>query len=348
MKILIVDDILNNIKLAMHHLSPLGCTLYYATSGKQALERILNIYPDLILMDVMMPEMDGYETVQRIKHLPAFEHVPVIYLTAKSDPADLAKGFACGGVDYIVKPFQGRELMARVSTHLKLYTYQRNLEQLVHDRTREVERLKDAIIEALGGMAEYRDPETGGHIKRTQYYVKLLAETLCHHGYYTEILTTTTIVTIYRSAPLHDIGKVAIRDNILLKPGTLTPEEFSEMKRHAEIGEQAIGKLLDKIGQNSFLKCAQEIAGGHHERYDGKGYPRGIAGNDIPISAAIMAVADVYDALISKRVYKNAWSHDDAVDTIMSERGAHFHPKVIDAFSEVRETMRSIADQYAD
>lgn len=348
MKLLIVDDILDNIKVAMNHLKPLGCEFIYATSGKQALERALIHHPDLILMDVMMPEMDGYETVIRLKQSAETASIPVIYLTAKIDPKDIARGFECGGVDYVTKPFSGAELLARVRTHLELRRYQNHLERLVSERTQEVEKLRNAVIEALGGMAEYRDPETGGHIKRTQHYVRELAQRLYEKGKFLMILNPEYIQTLFLSAPLHDIGKVGIRDHILLKPASLTPEEFEEMKRHTLIGEQAIAKLIHNAGECEFLSCALEIAGSHHERFDGSGYPRGLAGEAIPLSARIMALADVYDALVNKRVYKEAWSHERAMQVMRAGRGSHFDPQVFDTFLELEERFIEIYETFRD
>lgn len=293
MKLLIVDDILDNIKVAMNHLKPLGCEFIYATSGKQALERALIHHPDLILMDVMMPEMDGYETVIRLKQSAETASIPVIYLTAKIDPKDIARGFECGGVDYVTKPFSGAELLARVRTHLELRRYQNHLERLVSERTQEVEKLRNAVIEALGGMAEYRDPETGGHIKRTQHYVRELAQRLYEKGKFLMILNPEYIQTL-------------------------------------------------------FLSCALEIAGSHHEKFDGSGYPRGLAGEAIPLSARIMALADVYDALVNKRVYKEAWSHERAMQVMRAGRGNHFDPQVFDTFLELEERFIEIYETFRD
>jgi len=209
--------------------------------------------------------------------------------------------------------------------------------------------LKDVIIEAMGELAEYRDPETGSHIHRTRAYVQLLAEALAAQGHFLELLSKEYIVLLWKCAPLHDIGKVAIRDSILLKPGKLTPEEFEDMKMHAQYGEEVIANLEQMAGKpTSFLSCAKDIAGSHHEKYDGSGYPRGLAGDAIPLAGRIMAIADVYDALISKRVYKNSLSHEEAMAIMLEGNGTHFDPILIDAFLEVEPHFRQIAANNLD
>ncbi len=347
--IFIVDDVPENIQIAISHLKELDCDFAYATSGEQALERIGATRPQLILMDVMMPGMSGFQAVEELAKNEATCSIPVIFLTARAESEDVVRGFKLGGVDYVTKPFKGVELRSRVRNHLELHAYRSNLERLVDERSREAELLKDVIIEAMGELAEYRDPETGSHIHRTRAYVQLLAETVVGLGRYRETLTREYITLLWKSAPLHDIGKVAIRDSILLKPGKLTPEEFDEMKKHTLFGEEVIANLEQMAGQpTSFLSCAKDIAGSHHEKYDGSGYPRGLAGETIPLAGRIMAVADVYDALISKRVYKNSMSHEEAMTIMVDGRGSHFDPILIDAFLEVEPHFRQIAANNLD
>ena len=347
--IFIVDDVPENIQIAMSHLKELCCDFAYATSGEQALERIAATQPQLILMDVMMPGMSGFKTVELLNQDEATQSIPVIFLTARAESEDVVHGFSLGGVDYITKPFKGVELRSRVRTHLELYAYRTNLEKLVEERSREAELLKDVIIEAMGEMAEYRDPETGSHIHRTREYVQLLAETLVAHGHFRDQLTPEYIILLRKSAPLHDIGKVAIRDSILLKPGKLTGEEFEEMKAHTLFGEEVISNLEQMAGHpTSFLSCAKEIAGTHHEKIDGSGYPRGLMGDEIPLAGRIMAIADVYDALISKRVYKNAIAHVEAMRIMVEGRGTHFDSIMIDAFIELEPVFNQIAARNID
>ena len=346
--ILIVDDLPNNIKVATQFLQQLEVKIIYATSGKQAIQRAQNTQADLILMDVMMPEMDGFQTVKEFKNIPLLSSIPIIFLTAKSEIEDLKKGFEIGGVDYITKPFNGEELIARVSMHLELSIYRKKLEEEVDNRTKEIENLKSSIVEAMGSLAEYRDNETGAHIQRTQHYVKILCEHLSKLPKYKETLSDEFINLLFKTAPLHDIGKVAIKDNILLKPGKLTDEEFEIMKKHATFGEEIISRIIEKNGKTEFLIYAKEIAGGHHEKWDGSGYPRGLKGEDIPLSARIMAIADVYDALISKRIYKNTFTHEDACKIIFEGKGKHFDPELIEIFEQIHELFWQIAQEYKE
>jgi len=347
--IFIVDDVPENIQIAISHLKELDCDFAYATSGEQALERIAATRPQLILMDVMMPGMSGFQTVEKLGQNENTCSIPIIFLTARAESEDVVRGFKLGGVDYVTKPFKGVELRSRVRNHLELHAYRTNLERLVDERSREAELLKDVIIEAMGELAEYRDPETGSHIHRTRAYVQLLAETLVGQGHFHAQLTKEYITLLWKSAPLHDIGKVAIRDSILLKPGKLTSEEFDEMKKHTLYGEEVIANLEQMAGQpTSFLSCAKEIAGSHHEKYDGTGYPRGLAGDTIPLPGRIMAVADVYDALISKRVYKSSLSHEEAFRIVVEGKGTHFDPILIEAFLVVEPHFRQIAASNRD
>ncbi|WP_458699801.1 HD domain-containing phosphohydrolase [Sulfurospirillum sp. 1307] len=346
--IMVVDDIVENIKVAMSHIQQLGCKVTYATSGKQAIARAKNTIPNLILMDVMMPEMDGIETTKQIKQIEELKNIPIIFLTAKSDINDLEKGFEVGGVDYITKPFEGMELLARIKSHLELSIYRNDLEKQIQIRTYEIEKLKSSIIEAMGSLAEYRDNETGAHIRRTQHYVKLLCKHLQKNEKYSSIINNDYIELLFNSAPLHDIGKVGIQDSILLKPAKLTPEEFDEMKKHALFGEEIISKLIEQNGPTSFLSHAKDIAGGHHEKWDGSGYPRGLKEEEIPLSARIMAIADVYDALTSKRVYKNEFTHKSAIAIIKDGKAKHFDPELVDAFLELNLEFKTIADTIKD
>lgn len=346
--VMIVDDVIENIKVAMGDLETLHVKVIYATNGEQALLRVQNTKPNLILMDIAMPKMDGIETVKRIKEITTLEHIPIIFLTAKSDIDDIKRGFEVGGVDYITKPFHGEELLSRIKTHLELSLYRHDLEEQVQERTAQIDKLKSSIIEAMGSLAEYRDNETGAHIQRTQEYVKILCNYLSNKTKYKDLLCDEYIDLLFRTAPLHDIGKVGIRDHILLKPGKLTDEEFAIMKQHAIFGENVIDRLIKKNGKTDFLLHAKEIAGGHHEKWDGSGYPRGLKGEEIPFSARIMALADVYDALISERVYKKAFSHQEAVDLISKGKGSHFDPELVEAFLDLHIEFQNIAQKNKD
>ncbi|SOD99897.1 HD-GYP domain-containing protein [Caenispirillum bisanense] len=357
-RLLIVDDEPINVKVLVDLLRD-SHALVVAKDGPQALSRLEgDVLPDLVLLDVMMPGMDGIEVCRRIKADPRTADIPVIFVTALGQTHDETLGFATGAVDYITKPISPPVVLARVATHLSLRRAKAALrdqnaalEDRVRQRTRDLERTQDVTIRALASLAETRDNETGNHIRRTQHYVRRLAEALRDHPRFAAALDERTIDLLFKSAPLHDIGKVGIPDRILLKPGKLDDGEFTVMKQHAALGRAAIENALEDDGtpeRGGFLRYAMEIAAGHHERWDGTGYPAGLAGDAIPLSARLMAVADVYDALISRRVYKPAWTHEQAVDMIARGRGSHFDPDIVDAFLAIAEDFRTIAATYAD
>jgi putative two-component system response regulator len=354
--VLVVDDTTANLMLMNDLLNPLY-TVKVASSGARAL-KIANsgTPPDLILLDIMMPEMDGYEVCRRLKSSPATRDIPVIFLTAKAETSDEQTGFELGAVDYITKPISPPIVLARVKTSLTLkaaadFLKDKNvfLEQEVARRTEEVRDIQDVTILTMASLAETRDNETGNHIIRTQHYVKLLAVQLREHPRFAHYLDDATINLLFKSAPLHDIGKVGIPDSILLKPGKLTPEEFETMKTHTTQGKLAIESAESRLGKNvPFLRCAKEIAYSHQEKWDGSGYPEGLAGDAIPISARLMAIADVYDALISRRVYKPPFTHEASMAIIEEGRGRHFDPDVVDAFVAIQRQCQEIAERHAN
>jgi putative two-component system response regulator len=300
--------------------------------------------------------MDGYEVCRRMRDDSRMRQVPVIFVTAKSDSEDEEQGLDLGAVDYITKPISPAITLARIRTHLSLkraadLLQDRNqtLEDEVKRRTRELSSIQDVTIMAMSSLAETRDNETGNHIRRTQNYVKALALQLQHHARFSSYLSAEQIELLYKSAPLHDIGKVGILDRILLKPDRLDPVEFEIMKTHTTLGRDAIlaaENLLDS--PNSFLQCAREIALSHQEKWDGSGYPEGLKGDAIPISARLMALADVYDALISRRVYKAPMSHEQAFKIILEGKGTHFDPDIVDAFLAIAEDFRAIERRFSD
>ena len=354
--ILVVDDTPDNIAL----LSALLKDRYKVRAANNG-ERALAIAagqprPDLILLDIMMPGMNGYEVCERLKIDPHTADIPVIFLTAKVQVEDEEFGLRLGAVDYITKPISPPIVLARVETHLTLkrarqFLQDRNayLEAEVWRRSREVMAIQEVTIMAMASLAETRDNATGNHIRRTQHYVRVLAQHLRHHPRFAAALNDETIELLFKSAPLHDIGKVGIPDRILLKPGRLTPDEFEIMKTHAALGRDAIAaaeRCLDT--PDSFLRFAREIAYSHQEKWDGSGYPEGLWGEQIPLSARLMAVADVYDALISRRIYKPALPHEQAVTMIREGRDQHFDPDIVDAFLECAEQFRTIAARFAD
>jgi putative two-component system response regulator len=354
--VLIVDDTPENLTL-MNGLLKDAYKTRIANNGERAL-KIASSHPlpDLILLDIMMPGMDGYEVCRRLKADPLTAEIPVIFLTAKTQVEDEQKGFDAGCVDYITKPVSPPIVLARVKTHLMMkgvkdFLRDQNafLESEVERRTREVQVIQDVTIMAMCSLAETRDNETGNHIRRTQRYVKALAGRLQGHLKFSSFLTDENIELLYKSAPLHDIGKVGIPDRILLKPGKLTDEEFEVMKTHTTLGRDAIAAAEAKLETpSSFLRLAREIAYSHQEKWDGSGYPEGLAGEQIPISARLMAVADVYDALISARPYKQPWAHEQAVEQIRRGANQHFDPDVVAAFVEVADAFREIAERFRD
>jgi len=353
--ILTVDDTVMNIEVVKGVLSD-DYLVQAALSGEVALKIVAKRKPDLILLDVMMPEMDGYEVCERLKANEETKDIPVIFLTAKSQEEDETRGLALGAVDYITKPISPPILKERVKNHLLLKAsmdllakQNQALEEKVEERTHQLGELQDVAMVAMGALAESRDPETGNHIRRTQHYVRVLAAELAKTDKYRLFLTPESITALFKSAPLHDVGKVGIVDSILLKPGKLTDDEFEEMKRHAEYGKKAIEAAEGSMDvADNFLIFAKEIAYSHHEKWDGSGYPEGLSGEDIPVSARIMAIADVYDALISKRVYKEAFSHQAAIDIIADGKGTHFDPFMIDSFMNVADEFQRIALEFAD
>ncbi len=354
--VLIVDDTPANVSLLNSILKDLYKTKI-ATNGEKALKLAFSDSPpDLILLDIMMPEMDGYEVCEQLKADERTKDIPVVFLTAKVAVEDETRGLAMGAVDYITKPISPPIVIERVKNHLLLKDARdllkhQNLilEEKVRDRTKKLGELQDVAMEAMGALAESRDPETGNHIRRTQLYVQLLAEKLCDHPRFSAFLTPEHITLLFKAAPLHDIGKVGVPDAILLKPGKLTEEEFERMKLHTVYGRDAIAAAEKKLSEPSeFLIFAKEIAYSHQEKWDGSGYPEGLAGDDIPISARLMAIADVYDALISRRVYKPPFSHEKAIAIMTEGRGSHFDPDMLDAFLEISEECRKVAETYAD
>ena len=354
--ILVVDDSPDSLELISSELMKYY-EVHVATDGVRCLELARRVRrPDLILLDAMMPDMDGYEVCRRLKANPDTADIPVLFLSGRTAAEDERIGLEIGAEDYLAKPVNPAVMLARVRAHLRLkaaadYLRDQNsfLEREVARRVRELSAVQDITIYAMATLAETRDNETGNHIRRTQNYVITLATKLAENPKYAVQLPRQDIELLYKSAPLHDIGKIGIPDRILLKPGRLTPEEFDIMKTHAAIGKASIEAAEQLVGMpDSFLRFAKEIAGSHHEKWDGSGYPEGLAGEAIPLSARLMALADVYDALISKRVYKEAFSHEVARNIIVQGNGTHFDPAVIDAFIALEQDFIDIAKRFSD
>ena len=353
--ILVIDDTPGNLSL-LNQLLREHYRVKLANSGPRGLELAAMAPPDLILLDIMMPDMDGYQVFQRLQSDPATRRIPVIFLTAKVGAEDEERGLAMGAVDFIHKPIAPSVVLARVRTHLQIRHWQTFLEdksawlqQEVESRVSEVFRLQEATIRVMVSLAEFRDECTGNHIRRTQDYVRLLADYLSRRPRDAGFLMPEQIDRIAKASPLHDIGKIAIPDHILLKPGRHTPEEFAIMQTHSVKGESMLLRSLNEMGgDNAMLRFACQIARSHHERWDGGGYPDGLAGEAIPLAARLMAVADVYDALRSRRPYKKAFDHAEAVDIIVQGKGSHFDPLLVEAFLALEGVFSEIATKLAD
>jgi putative two-component system response regulator len=354
--ILIVDDTPENLSLLSELLQP-DYRVRATSSARRALEVAASEpRPDLILLDVMMPDMDGYEVIRQLQADARTADIPVIFVTALESIIDEERGLALGAVDYITKPLKPAIVLARVKAQLELraarvWLQDRNtvLEAEVARRMEQNLLIQDVSIRALAYLAEIRDPETGNHLRRTQRYIGILCQHLRSHPRFADFLTDHNIPVLIKSAPLHDIGKVGIPDYILLKPGKLSPDEWEIMKQHARYGSDAI-ELAEKDAEKpvDFLKMAKEIAHYHHEKWDGTGYPEGLAGDTIPIPARLMALADVFDALISQRVYKPSFSLEKSVAIIHKGRGSHFDPDIVDAFLVLQNEFQAIALLHAD
>ena len=367
--VLVVDDTKENLTVIGELLEP-NYRVRLALSGERALKVAQLVpHPDLILLDVMMPEMDGYAVLERLRAIPSTRDIPVIFVTAMNAIEDEERGLRLGAVDYVTKPIRPAILLARVNTHIELkqardWLEDQNgyLESVVKRRTWENELIKDISLNALAMLAAKRDNETGNHLQRTRSYVETLMLRLCDHPRFSAHLGPTQRAMIAKATPLHDIGKVGIPDHILLKPGRLTPSEFDTMKCHAQIGADALADAIQRVlGRDAellkaeredsplaFLEVARQIAIGHHERWDGAGYPLGLAGDDIPVCARLMALADVYDAMISRRHYKGPIPVEEVVATIAASSGKHFDPDIVDAFLGLQGQFAEIASRYGD
>lgn len=351
--ILVVDDSPEVLHMLGSVLSP-HYQVRVANCGERALALASAAPPDLMLLDVVMPDMDGYQLLTRLRASPGTSEVPVIFLSAMDGTGDEEQGLRLGAADYMTKPVRGPIVLARVAAQLELrrareWLRGQNefLEAEVRRRMAENQMVQDASIYALAQLAEIRDPETGAHILRTQNYVHVLARLLQQHPGFAATLDDRTVELIYKSAPLHDIGKVGIPDSVLRKPGTLTAEEWRIMRSHCRLGADAIAAAQGKLaGKLDFLEMARVIALTHHEKWDGSGYPQGLAGNDIPLAGRLMAVADVFDALITARVYKPALPMDEARAIIEAGRGIHFDPDITAVFLAHFDQFVAIAERH--
>jgi putative two-component system response regulator len=355
-RILIAEDDPQSAELFDAYLAGTDYEIQTAGDGEETLRKVKEWQPDLILLDIMMPDHSGYDVCRELKADAATRDIPIVFLTAMSTVEDERKGLELGAVDYITKPISPPIVLVRVATHLAIkaaadFLRDKNdyLEAEVARRTAEISAIQDVTILAMASLAETRDTDTGNHIRRTQFYVRALAERLKEHPRFRHFLEPATVEMLFKSAPLHDIGKVGIPDRILLKPGRLDEDEYEVMKTHTTLGRDAIRSAEERLGTSvEFLRLAKEIAYGHQEKWDGTGYPQGLGGDDIPISARLMAVADVYDALVSRRIYKDGMTHEEALALLVAGRGTHFDPDVVDAFVEIESEVRGIAALFRD
>jgi putative two-component system response regulator len=348
-KIMLVDDNPSNLTAGKDLLKD-HYEVYPLSSAERLFEVLEKVTPDLILLDIEMPVMNGYETIKKLKYSGSWRHIPVIFLTAMSSEESELEGLKLGAVDYVFKPFSPPLLRKRIENHLLLESqrraladYNENLQKKVQEKTRQVVGLQSSLLTAMSELVESRDSVTGGHIERTQAYLELLVARMWEKQIYWEEISVSRIDFFVASAPLHDVGKIAISDTILNKPGKLTPEEFEIMKMHTVFGEETLDSIMKMTSSTEFLENAKLFAGTHHEKWDGTGYPRGLKAENIPLPGRLMAIADVYDALIAVRPYKPAFSPEEAAKTILDGRGTHFDPVLTDVFGELSPQFAQIA-----
>ena len=332
--ILVVDDVPENIDVLAGVLSKLYI-VKAATSGEKALKIAFSSPPDLILLDIMMPDMDGYEVCRRLKEDPRTKAAPIIFVTAKDEESDETHGFSLGGADYITKPISPAIVRARIHTLLALYDQIRELDRKVKQRTTDLNNSRLEIIRRLGRAAEFKDNETGMHVIRMSHYSRIIAKGIG--------LSDVEADQILSAAPMQDIGKIGMPDRILLKPEKLDEEEWTLMQKHPEYGANIIGDH-----ESDLLRMAKEVALTHHEKWNGEGYPRGLVGEEIPLVGRIIAIADVFDALTTQRPYKQAWPVDKALNFIKDEKGKHFDPALVDIFLDNIDEVLDVKEQYAE
>ncbi|MDR0453772.1 MAG: response regulator [Deferribacteraceae bacterium] len=341
--IFLVDDDVTNLTVGKNTLTK-TYNVFTLNSGVRLIKMLEKNKPDLILLDVEMPEMDGYEVIRVLKGNIETQNIPVIFLTGKSDTESELEGLSLGAVDYITKPFSPPLLLKRIDLHLlvesqklELINFNNNLLGMVEEKTQTVVELQEAILKAMAELVECRDDVTGKHIERTQSYLGVLIKALQKYDVYEKEISSWDIKLVLQSAQLHDLGKINIKDSILQKPDRLTSDEFEQIKTHTTFGEEVIEKIKKNTKEQAFLEHAKIFAATHHEKWDGTGYPRGLKGNEIPLQGRLMAIADVYDALVSDRPYKKALTHEEAVSIINDGMGTHFDPAMKDLFLKVSE-----------
>ena len=339
--ILLVDDDKSNLVIAQKLLAD-EYRVAAVNSGAMALRFLEKNKPDVILLDILMPEMDGFEVMKRIQENPELKSIPVIFLTADRSAKTEEDCFRMGAVDFIGKPFVPGIMLQRVHRTVELEEYRKSLEKIVQQQLQRITQLQSDIIITMANLIESRDGTTGEHVKRTSVYTHFLVGKMLEKGVYAEELTPKFVDYLCKAAPMHDIGKITVPDRILSKPGALTPEEYDMMKNHAAEGGKIIRDNMDRIADKEFVDIAFDMATYHHEKWNGMGYPSGKAGLDIPLSARILAVVDVFDALVSKRQYKEGMTLEQAFDIMRRDRGVAFEDKIWDVFEESADELREI------
>ena len=334
--IFVVDDSDTNLSMAEAVLEDQYRVMTMPSASKM-FDLLEKVIPDLVLLDIEMPVMDGFETLKKLKSDGRWTDIPTIFLTGRNDSEVEARGFELGAVDFITKPFSAPVLLNRIKTHL-------NIDDIIRDRTAQLHRLQNSIVSVLADMVENRDKGTGGHIERTSVYIRILIEQMKERGVYADEIGLWDVDKMISSARMHDLGKISITDVIVNKPGKLTDTEYEIMKSHAEEGERIIDEIISRTGEGDFLRNAKLFAGTHHERWDGKGYPRGLKGTEIPLQGRIMAIVDVYDALVSERPYKKAFAEDEALNIIVQNSGTHFDPAIVNLFCDVKDIIRMVRE----
>ncbi len=345
-KILIVDDNVTNLSIARKALCD-DYNVVLIKDGAMALAEIPKINPDLILLDVEMPGLSGFDVIKSLKNemQEPYKSIPVIFLTAKDDGDSEYEGLTLGAVDYVVKPFSTALLKKRVELHLELRDYSTDLERIVEEKTSHIRELQYAIVYALSEMVERRDHHTGGHIMRTSKYLKTMLEKVFTEGVYKDDLKDVDMELYAHASQMHDVGKICISDTILLKEGKLSDDEFVKMKEHTTFGSEILRSAMKTAKEASFLEVAEIFASAHHEKWNGTGYPYGLKGEEIPLGGRIMAIVDAYDAITSERPYKDAKTHEQAVEIIKNDRGTHFDPLLVDVFLNIANDFKNISNE---
>lgn len=338
--LLIVDDDKINLTVARNALSG-TYKVTAVTSGEQALKFLQNNLCDLILLDINMPEMDGFEVMARIRENPENADIPIIFLTADNDPQVESRCLKEGAMDFITKPFVQNVMLSRISRTLELEALRQDLEGQLEARTLHIKYIQEMMVIGMATMVESRDLSTGGHIKRTSMVVRIFAESLAKEQ---DSLSKSFLDMVIRAAPMHDLGKIAVDDRVLRKQGRFTTEEYSEMKKHSAEGSRIVKQILEGVEEADFVEIAANVAHYHHEKWDGSGYPDGLIGENIPVEARIMALADVFDALVSKRCYKEAYSYDKAFSIMEDSIGTHFDPNLGQIFLKCRSELEALYD----